>query len=239
MAAPLALYAIWWLAYQDSELIRHAIVLTPGFVASAAAGVFSSLAGLSGVDPPAGGATLDWGRPLAVAAVAVLAWRLARLRTLPPRVVTLLAILLSFWVLTGVRRSVISDPDASRYLYVGALFVVLLAADLARGVEVSARATLVLAGAVAAATLSNVGVLRDAGRYLRSDAELSEAALGAVEIARPVVEPGYVAIGVPGYPFVIVSAGPYLEAADDLGISGRHLGRDRRRARGREGDRGR
>jgi hypothetical protein len=217
VAAPLLLYAVWWLAYTDSELIRHALVLTPSFMASAAAGVLSSLVGLSGMDPPADGAALTWGRPLAVAGVAALAWRLARLRSLPPRVLALLTILLSFWFLTGVRRSVISSPDASRYVYVGALFVVLLAAELARGVAISVRATLVLVAAVGVVTLSNVGVLRDAGRLLRSDAEVGRSVLGAVEVARPATPPDHVAIGMPAYPFVQVRAGPYLEMADELG----------------------
>jgi hypothetical protein len=217
VAAPVALYGLWWLAYQESELMRHALVLTPTFVADAASGALSSLAGLSGQDIPADGASLAWGRPLAVAAVALLAVRLASLGTVPPRVLALLTILLTFWLSTGVRRSFVSAPDASRYLYVGGLFIVLLAVELGRGISLSVRMTLLLAGAVGAAALSNVGIFRDAGRFARQQAQQTRAALGAVELARPVVAADHLALGVPGYPFVVVRAGPYLQAADALG----------------------
>jgi hypothetical protein len=217
VAAPLALYGIWWLAYQDSELIRHAIVLTPNFVAGAFAGALSSLVGLSGHVVPEEGASLNWGRPLAVAAVALLAFRLVSLRTVSPRVLALLTILLAFWLSTGVRRSFLSDPDASRYVYVGGLFIVLLTVELARGVRMSALALVLLACAVGAAVLSNVGILRDAGRHLRLQGEQSRAALGAVELTRDIVPADHVVTALPGYPFVTVRAGPYLEAADELG----------------------
>ena len=217
VAAPLALYGLWWLAYQDSEFLRHAVVLTPTFVAGALAGALSSLVGLSGQQVPADGASLEWGRPLAVAAVALLALRLASLRTVSPRILALLTILLAFWLSTGVRRSFVSAPDASRYIYVGGLFIVLLTVELARGIRLSARATVLLACAVAAAVLSNVGIFRDAGRYIRLQAEETRAALGAVELARETVPRDHLALGVPGYPFVVVRAGPYLESADALG----------------------
>jgi hypothetical protein len=215
--APLALYGLWWIGYSDTDIVRHAIVLTPAFVANAAAGALAALAGLSGLDVPAEGSSLGWGRPLALAALALVVWRLAALRPVPARVLALLTILLSFWLLTGLGRAVISSPDVSRYLYVGGLFIVLLVAELARGVSVSMRMALLLAVAVAAAIVSNVGVLRDAGRYLRSEADRSRAALGAVELARPGVAPEHVAVGVAGYPFAVIQAGPYLETADDLG----------------------
>ncbi len=189
VAAPLALFALWWLAYQNTDFVRHAVVLTPEFVAGAAAGALSSLVGLSGMDVPADGAALDWGRPLAVAALLLVVWRLAAIRPVSPRVVALLTILLSFWLLTGLNRSIISSPDASRYIYVGGLFIVLLVVELARGESVSRPAVLVLAVVVGAAVVSNIGIYRDAGRYLREQAELSRAALGAVEISVPPSQP--------------------------------------------------
>ena len=39
-AAPLGLYAIWWIGYQDTDFIRHNLVLAPGFAADAAAGAW-------------------------------------------------------------------------------------------------------------------------------------------------------------------------------------------------------
>ncbi len=48
--APLAVYVLWWLAYQHTGFHRHALVLLPRFVFDAAAGVMSSLTGLAGID---------------------------------------------------------------------------------------------------------------------------------------------------------------------------------------------
>jgi hypothetical protein len=217
VAAPLALYGLWWLAYQDSEFLRHAIVLTPTFMASAFAGALSSLVGLSGQEVPADGASLDWGRPLAVAAVALAAARLLALRAVSPRVLALVTILLAFWLSTGVRRSFVSAPDASRYLYVGGLFIVLLAIELSRGIRLQPLGLALLAVAVGAAVLSNVGIFREAGRFIRLEAEKTRAALGAVELTRESVAADHLVLGVPGYPFVVVRAGPYLESADALG----------------------
>jgi len=217
VAMPLAPYAVWWLAYRPAGLVRSNIDQTFDFTAEAAAGTLSALAGLAGSGVPTGVDALQWGRPLAVIALVGLLWALGRRTSVPPRVRALLTILLAFWVLTGLRRATYQDPDTSRYLYVGALFVLLILAELARGVSVTQRIAVVLAVAVAAATLSNAGTVRDAGRYLRSQAEVARADLAALELARNSLDPGYVAAHFPGAPFVSLRAGPYLAAASDYG----------------------
>jgi len=217
VAAPLAVYALWWLAFQETALVRHNVVVAPGFVADAAAGVLSSFAGLGGTITDENSQTLGWGRPLAVAAAALLAWRLAQIRPIPPRIVALLTILIAFWVSTALRRAQISTPVEGRYVYDGGVFVVLLAAELLRGVVLSRRVAAVAAGAVAVAVLSNLGDMRDGGRFLRTQAEAARAVLGALELARPAVTPDHVAVAFPGYPFLVVRAGSYFDAARAYG----------------------
>jgi hypothetical protein len=217
VAAPAVLYGAWWLLYQDTDFVRHNIVLAPGFAADAAAGAMSALTGLTGATTSDVGAALPWGRPLAVAAAGLVAWRIARMGLVPPRVVTLLAILLSFWLLTGLQRADKSPPDSSRYMYAGAVFIVLLAAELARGITVSRRAAAVLAAAAGLAIVANVGDLRDAGRLLRDQANVARADLAALELARSSLPPGYVAASFPGHPFLIIGAETYLDAAREFG----------------------
>jgi len=217
VAAPAVLYAVWWVLYQDTDFVRHNIVLAPGFAADAAAGAMSALTGLSGATTSDVGAALPWGRPLAVAAAVLVAWRIARMGLVPARVVTLLAFLLAFWLLTGLQRADKSPPDSSRYLYVGAVFIVLLAAELARGVAVSRRAAIVLAAAAGLAIVANLGDLRDAGRLLRDQAKMARADLAAIELARSSLPPGYVAASFPGHPFLTIDAETYLDAARELG----------------------
>ena len=216
-AVPLVPYAVWWAVYRPAGLERRAIDLAPAFAADSAAGAFGALAGLAGAGVPTGVDPLPWGRPLAVVAVFVLLWLLSRYKRVPPRILGLLTVMLAFWLLTGLRRAILADPDASRYLYVGGLFILLLMAELARGVSLPRRWTPLLIAAVALAVLSNAGTMRDAGRFLRASAESSRADLGALELARDSVPSGYVARGFPGYPFVILRAGPYFDATEAYG----------------------
>jgi hypothetical protein len=217
VAAPLALYVPWWLVYRPASVERHQLTLVLDFATDSAAGVMNALTGLT--HAPLGGpaATLDWGLPLAVAAVALLVWRLAALRPVPPRVWTLLTILVSFWVLTGLRRAGLAVGNESRYVYVGVFFTLLLVVELARGAELPRRALPAVVVAVAAVAIANLGDLRDAGRFLRGAADITRADLGALELGRRLVGPDYVATRMTGYPFVIVHAGQYFAAADRHG----------------------
>lgn len=217
VAVPLAPYAVWWAVYRPAGLDRGNIDVAPGFAADSAAGAFGALAGLAGSGVPTGVDPLRWGRPLAVVAVIALLWLLGRYKRVPPRILGLLTILVAFWLLTGLRRAGLEHPDASRYLYVGVFFILLLMAELARGVSLKPRWTLLLVGAVAIVVLSNAGTMRSAGNFLRASAEAARADLAALELARDDLEPGYVAARFPGTPFVSIRAGTYLAAAGDMG----------------------
>ena len=100
------------------------------------------------------------GVPLLLGVVALGAWRLWRLGRVPPRVIALLAGILTFWVATAVQRGIASPPGTSRYLYVGSLFLVLLAVELARGTSVRPRAAAVLGVIALAGVAANIPLLR-------------------------------------------------------------------------------
>jgi hypothetical protein len=217
VALPIALYGVWWLAYQDTTFIRHNVVLIPGFAADSAAAALSALAGLGAGPDAETGQTLGWGRPLALAAALAIAWRLARLRPIRARVLTLLAMLLAFWALTALRRAQISTPLESRYLYTSGVLLILLTAELARGVVLTRRALAVLVAVAAVAVIANVGDLRDAGRFLRTQSEGERAVLAALELSRTAVPRDHAATAFPGYPLVVVQAGPYFDAARAYG----------------------
>jgi hypothetical protein len=218
VAAPFAVYALWWIAYQDANYFRlHNIVLAPGYVADAAAGVISSLTGLTETTALRPDTPLAWGRPLAVLAVVVLLWRLAATRPVPRRVLTLLTLVLSFWTLLALNRAQISTPFESRYIYVGAFFVLLLASEVARGTRLPRRAGALLGAAVAAAIVSNLGVLRDNARSVRRQAQLARADLAAVEIGRPVARRDLVLTNFPGFPLLVIKVGAYLAAEKAIG----------------------
>jgi hypothetical protein len=214
VAVPVAIYAIWWLAYGDSTVVRHNLFEAPEFMFDALAAATSSVVGLAGQTIPDQGASLDWGRPLAVVVVALLVWRLAGRRPVPPRVLALLTIALTFWFMTALSRAGVANPYESRYLYVGGLLILLVALELARGVTIRGRAALVLGVAILLALASNVGALREGAHYVRELALYTKAKRGAMELTRPVIDPNYVqdAFALSG-----MRAGPYLAASDALG----------------------
>jgi hypothetical protein len=223
VAVPVALYALWWLGYQHTTFSRHALLLVPRFVFDAVAGALSSLAGLAGIDVfHDTGTFLNWGPPLLAIAVIALLWRLHRMHRIPPRVLTLLAIPLAFWILTSVGRAYVSigtlvltfTGDESRYLYVGAVFLALLAAELARGLPASMPIRAGVGVLVAAAVISNIAPLQDASRLLRIQAQLTAVELGTLDLSRPIVKPGYVSNG---FIFGIVKAQDWFAAEKDLG----------------------
>jgi hypothetical protein len=223
VVAPAALYALWWIVYEQSHLSRHAITLLPRFVFDAAAGVTSSLAGLSGMDVSSnGGDFLSWGAPLlAIGAVAMI-WRLYRLEEIPPRVLTLLSMALAFWFITGLGRAYVSlGPIVlagrgfeSRYLYIGAVVVVLLVVELARGAAIPLTPKVLVGIFALAAIVSNLGTLRDASHLLRGAATSTKAELGTLDITRQEVNPAFRS---GGFVFGLLQAGPYFAAERRLG----------------------
>jgi hypothetical protein len=221
VAIPLALYALWWLGYQQTNFDRHSIVLAPSFVANEAASVMAGLLGLGGLVIPSqaaySGTLLQWGPPLIVAGVVALVWRLLAVSALRQRVFALLTVAGSFWLLTALSRATETFPFASRYIYVGGLLVVLIAVELAQGVRIPGWLTLVLGVAVAAVLVSNIGALRAAAGFLRGQGSQTAAALAALDLTRDTVSPNFVATGVPGFPFVVVQARQYFAAQRRLG----------------------
>ena len=118
-----------------------------------------------GLDP-------DWGRILIVGVVAavVVAGRDAAARRRPWRLAVLAVLPLAFWSLTAATRASINEPATSRYLYPGALFLLLLAVEAARGRRATPPLLAVLAVLLLGATVANVGLLRDGARALRDQA---------------------------------------------------------------------
>ena len=126
--------------------------------------------------------------------------------------VTALVLGVTFWVLLGL----VGDEDSrrpttsGRYQYLGAVFVILAAAELYRGTRPS-RAT--LAAVLAVAVLATVGNLRsfDSSRdFLHNLSIQTHVNLGAAEIAGSAADPR-------AEPTLGVELGPYLDAVAAYG----------------------
>ncbi len=208
VVVPLVLFGIWYLGWSAGESTSSdAILNAPQYVANAAAG---AMAGVAGLD-------LSWGPPLVIGLVfgLVAVWQRRTDRRVTPMLLGAIAGALTFWGLAAVTRADALEPAASRYLYVGAVFILLLIAEVA-----ASRARLGIWSLVAlvllalGAIVSNLHALRAGERGLRSNDVQARAALGAVQLAAPVVPPTFIAD-----PTVlpVVAAGPYLAAVHDLG----------------------
>ena len=213
-ALPLFLFAVWYAGWGGGEhTTTDALLGAPQYVADAAA---AATAGLAGLDAA-------WGPPLAVGLIAALVFRLRRDLSFTSHSLLFAAATgaLVFWGLAAVTRADSPDPAASRYLYVGAVFIVLAIADAGRGLNFGPMTLAAIALLVAAAVISNLHALRGGERGLRGSDDSVRTALGATQIAAPVVAPAFEPdrLNAPQ-----VTAGPYLSAVRDLGSPARTPG---------------
>jgi hypothetical protein len=181
LVPPVALYGLWYLHYGASALKSDNIIGAADYAIEAAAGAMGALAGQG----------LDWGRPLLVAALIGLGLRLAVPGRISARLVGVLVAAAAFWVLTGIARAGLSEPDAPRYLYPGAVLIVLAGCELLRGARPDPRQLSVVAGAATLAVALGAPDLRAGARFLRSTSESVQAELGALALVGPRADPGY------------------------------------------------
>jgi hypothetical protein len=141
-------------------------------------------------------------------------------RTISPRFAAVLVLPVGYWILTSLSRAQYHEPAASRYLYPGAVFVILAVSELVprlhvpggRGGVIAAVAVLVLI--VAVSLRGNVDQLRQGAAGLRDVSTYLKAELRAVELAR-----GHVGAAFRPDPVRApqIDAGGYLDAVRELG----------------------
>lgn len=224
-AIPLVLFAIWWLwarKFGQSEVELVNVKLIPIDFTNALAAVVGSIFGLNptgeGVDPNVTSVT-PWGTALAAIGVVGLAWRIRRGRV-PIGLWVALAVVLTYWLeITMADR----PPDSTRYLFVGAVALFLIAASALRGAKITQAALIVAACLVALAIPPNVSKFYDERASSITDAENTRTEYAMYELARGRVDSEYMAVADPnvsalgGSLFIPLTAGTYFEAADDFG----------------------
>lgn len=208
LAIPAILYLIWYAGWGGGEQTsRSAFLGAPEYVASAASG---AVAGIVGLDPTV------WGAALTVALIVwmVIAWRARGASAPTPMLVAPLVGALVFWVLTAVVRAGPAEPAASRYVYVGAVFILLLVAEAGQGLRWRGPWLSLAALALIGILIANLNALRGGEGGLRFSDDSVRASLAAVQIAAPVV-PDTFRPDPNNAPDVW--AGGYLHAERDLG----------------------
>lgn len=218
VAVPAVLYLIWyakWGSNATAAVTLENLLTAPRYMLDCLAANLEAVCGLAA----AGDAGLGWGRPLAVAALGLLAisaWRRPGIyrRVWPP-----LATLAAYWFLLALNHDSAREPNTSRYLYAGVALLLLVAVNVLEGVRPRWRVIAVAGGVAAVAIFSNLGLMKQGAEHLRGDAILTKTGLGVMDIARPVINPAFA----PGaeelgtVSLVGVAAGNYYEAADEFG----------------------
>ena len=222
VVVPAVLWLLWYAGWgheAESALSLHNVATTPLFVLDSFGAALAALLGLAtpveGIASPAG---LDWGRPLAIALGGLAIWRAYTVERIPRSFWVVLAIGLSFWILGGFDLKPGRVPWASRYQLPGGVFVLLVAAELLRGVKLSRRLLAPALVVVAAAVASNGYFMHEAYKSYLSSTELVRGNLTALEIARDTVDPSfYLEEEFADTGFDHIDAGSYFAAVDDFG----------------------
>jgi hypothetical protein len=212
---PLAVYAGWWLGWghtSDSYLSLHNLVHLPAFVFdSAAAGVTS----LAGQDPSL---HLGWGRVLLIFTIFVGAIQLYRRGRISRGFAVALAVAFAFWVFGGIDRSPLRTPFTSRYQYISAVLLLLIAAELLRGVRARTPALLAISALSAIAVTCGINLLIDTyNTDWKPESRLYRSTLAAMDIAGSSARSQF-SLTFP--PKVAVRGSTYLAAAHRYGSPG-------------------
>jgi hypothetical protein len=193
---PIGLYALWWVGWghlAGNHVSVHNVLTTPEFVFKAASAGIASLLGLAtgdGSEPSQ--PHLIWGKLLLLGGLAFLAFRIVKERTVPRGLAVALAIGLTFWALAGINRDVSRLPTSSRFQYPSAVFLLLIAAELLRGLRVPRLAVIAAAVVTGAAIVGGVSLLdREHSERWVPYANSLRSSLAAVEIAGDSADPRF------------------------------------------------
>jgi hypothetical protein len=166
-------------------------------MATAAATAFGALVGLGS----------NWGEVLLIGAVAIVLVRLGGRGAMSARLVALLIALLVYWGLLGAFRAQLVAPNESRYVYGGAVLILLVVVELAAGRRLGIEGIVLVSCLVVFSAVGNYAVLRSGSLSLQDSATHVRAELGALEVAGRSVDPNYVPDQARTQG---VKAGPYL-----------------------------
>ncbi len=203
---PAALYLLWYLGYGVSQVTESSVLDTPSYATDLAAAAFGGLIGRG----------LEWGRPIALAGLLIL---LSHFRSPVPvssRLAGLLATGITLWIVTGLARSTLGAPESSRYIYLGAVVIVLIAVELLQGVTITPQMNVIAASIVVLCAATGLTVMRTGALGWRATSKTVTAQLGALELARAYAPPDYQPNPEKAPP---IFAGEYLHQVRSIGSS--------------------
>lgn len=185
VAVPVALYLVWLQEYDPFRARFGSYDSVPGFVLDQLGGAIAAIAGFQFSSAEA---------PAVIAALiltAVLLVSFARGDVDRGRLAAIVAMSLAYWSALALYRPWVADQEPSRYLYGGAVFVLLAVFELARGHRPRGPVLLIVGVLAAASVAANWGNMRDGAHLIRAYSDYVAPGLGALELARAEVAPGF------------------------------------------------
>jgi hypothetical protein len=193
VAVPLVLYAIWYAGW-GHEAVHHLtlenVLKSPTYVFEGFATAIGALAGFGSANTVAP-APPDWGRPILIGLIGVAAFAKWRRPGVPKTFWPVAVAAVSYWLLAAFNFTPGREASSSRYIYAGAVFILMLATELMRGTRVSRRALPVLGAIVVIMVLPNLVLMKEGSDWLREQSVLTRADTGAIDIASRTVAPSF------------------------------------------------
>jgi hypothetical protein len=223
IGVPVALYLLWYAFYGVTTIRTQNIAHVPRYVFTALAAAVSSITGLAQTHTSPFIVSTSVGRYVALAAVLLLIYHLARGGRLSPTGWSCLVALVVLWVAECLEYSVPGrSAPQSRYQYTAATLVLLVVISAVTGRRLHQRGALVLAVLVAAICGSNISMLDQRSGFWAQNASYVYAETGAMLIARDSMRANFtpengLTIPAIGNHNLVVQAGPYLSAVQAFG----------------------
>jgi hypothetical protein len=221
-AVPLFVYLAWYAGWgheAEHHITFHNILRSPQYVLEGFASSLDSLAGLSTIQANTAGNN-DWGRPLVIGAIGLLAFAQWRRPGFSKTFWVVTAAAVSYWMLAALDFVPGREASAARYVYAGALFTLMMAAEVLRKWPFNRTSLWVAAGLVALAIGPNLGQMKEGSSFEKDQSVYTRVDIGALEIARDTVDPEYrlSSIEATGTASLgLIGAGTWFEAVDKWG----------------------
>ncbi len=221
-AVPVLVYLAWYAGWghtAEHHITLQNILHSPQYVLEGFGSSLQSLAGLSTVQAGAAGNN-EWGRPLAIGAIGLFVFAQWRRPGFSRTFWVVTALAVSYWLLAAFDFVPGREASAPRYVYAGALFTLLMIAELLLHWPFSRKALWIAAGVAALAIGPNLAQMKEGSSWEKNQSVLTRADIGALEIARDTVSPEYALLSVESTgtdSLGLVNAGLWFEAVDKWG----------------------
>jgi hypothetical protein len=184
--APLAVYALWWLAWGHTEQSDFAFANIVAFPAFAFDSLATGLASITGVFTTIGARSLSFdlsgGEALAGGLLMVTLALVIGLRYRPGAAsIVPLVTLIAFWLMTAGVAGGARAPWASRYIYIDVILLLLVFAQEIAASPVRPQAVMALSAICAFALLPNIRELTYSFDWWHEQAASNSAVMGAAD----------------------------------------------------------